>query len=182
MADLNAEPHPRFWHSAVSMQGKVYVRGGSSSNFDTDDGKRVLATTIEEYDPINHAWHQLITAGAFHPGLSAVACTSFGDHLYAYGGSDGIELHAVLSQLDIKTLIWTRLSSETADGPMRKDASGMVYFDSNKLAVIGGYADPSGSVQKGSTFVLNEFFNDGSGWSNEFHIFEMKSGKANNVS
>ena len=171
------EPCPRFWHSAVSMQGKIYVRGGSTPQFDTDGGKRELATTIEEYDPINQVWRQLETTGTFHPGLSAVACTAFGDYLYAYGGSDGSELHAVLSKLDIKTLVWTQLSVEALDGPMRKDASGLVLFDTSKLAVIGGYADPCGRIQRESTFVVNEYFNDGSGWTNEFHIFNITKGK-----
>ena len=171
------EPHPRFWHSASSVQGKVYVRGGSTPQFDTDEGKRELAATIEEYDPINQVWHQLKTTGAFHPGLSAVACTAFGDYLYAYGGSDGSELYAVLSELNIKTLVWRQLSIEALDGPMRKDAGGIVYFDTNKLVVIGGYADPCGRIQQGSTFVVNEYFNDGSGWTNEFHVFDIVKGE-----
>ena len=171
------EPCPRFWHSAVSVQGKVYVRGGSTPNFDTDEGKRELATTIEEYDPINQVWRQLKTSGTYHPGLSAVACATIGDHLYAYGGFDGSELHAVLSQLNVKTLVWTQLSADAVDGPLRKDAGGMVCFDTYKLAIIGGYADPSGPIQHGSTFVLNEFFNDGSGWTNELHVFDIMKGE-----
>ena len=171
------QPHPRFWHSAVSAQGKLYIRGGSTPAFDTDEGKRELATKIEEYDPIIHVWRQLETTGKYHPGLSAVACTAFGNRLYAYGGSDGSELHAVLSQLDLNTLRWTQLSSEAADGPMRKDACGIAYFDSGKLAVIGGYADPCGVKQQGSMFVLNEYFNDGSGWTNEFHVFDIIKGE-----
>ena len=171
------EPHPRFWHSAFSVQGKIYIRGGSTQHFDTDEGKKELATTIEEYDPVSQVWRQLKTTGPFHPGLSAVACTAFGDYLFAYGGSNGIELHAVLSQLNIKTLVWTQLSTESVDGPMRKDASGMVFFGDSKLAVIGGYADPCGQIQQGSTFVLNEYFNDGSGWTNEFHVFNVPEGE-----
>jgi hypothetical protein len=97
--------------------------------------------------------------------------------LYAYGGSDGSELYAVLSKLDIKTLVWTQLSVEALDGPMRKDAGGTACFDTDKLAVIGGYADPCGRIQQGSTFAVNEYFNDGSGWTNEFHIFNIMKGE-----
>ena len=53
----------------------------------------------------------------------------------------------------------------------------IVYFDTNKLAVIGGYADPCGRIQQGSTFVVNEYFNDGSGWTNEFHVFDIVKGE-----
>ena len=175
------EPRPRFWHSAVSVGGKVYVRGGSTPKFDTDEGKRELAATIEEFDPIHQVWRQLTTSGTLHPGLSAVACTTNGDLLYAYGGFDGRDLHCVLSQLNMKTLVWTRLCAGTADGPMRKDASGMVHFDDNKLALIGGYADPNGPIQQGSTFVLNEALNDGSGWTNEFHTFDIERGELSSV-
>lgn len=171
------QPQPRFWHSAFSVHGRIYVRGGSTAHFDTDEGKRELATTIEEYDPINHVWCQHKTVGAYHPGLSAVACTAFGDYMYAYGGSDGSELHAVLSQLDMKTLVWVQLSVEALDGPMKKDACGIVLYDTDKLAVIGGYADPYGRIQEESTFVVNEFFNDGSGWTNEFHVFNITKGE-----
>ena len=172
------EPHPRFWHSAVSWEGKVYVRGGSTPKFDTDEGKRELVSTLEQYDPINQVWRQLTTTGTFHPGLSAVACVTYGDHLYTYGGFDGRDVCGMLSQLNLRTLVWARLSQEAAaGGPMRKDACGMAHFGGDKLAVIGGYADPSGPIQAGSSFVLNERFNDGSGWTNEFHVFDIGKGK-----
>ena len=171
------EPQPRFWHSAVSCGGNIYVRGGSTPKFDTDEGRRELVTTIEEYDPIRRIWRQLTTTGELHPGLSAVACVTAGDHLYAYGGFDGRDVCGVLSQLNLKTLIWTRLSSQTAGGPMNKDASGMAhYINGDRLALIGGYADPNGPIQPGSTFVLNETVNYGSGWTNEFHVFDIKAG------
>ena len=171
------EPRPRFWHSAVSWRGKVYIRGGSTPKFDTDKGKRDLASTIEEYDPTNQVWRQLTTTGTLHPGLSAVACVTFGSHMYAYGGLGRRDLCDTLSKQNLKTLMWTQLSQEAAGGPMKKDACGMAHFDGDKLAVIGGYANPSGPIQPGSTFILNERFNWGSGWTNEIHIFDITKGK-----
>ena len=168
-----SEPRPRFWHTAVWVRGKVYVRGGSTPKFDTNEGKQELASKVEEYDPVNQAWRQLTTTGTLHPGLSAVACATSDEHLYAYGGFDGNDVCGVLSELNLKTLVWTRLSFEAEGGPMRKDASGMVYFDGEKLMLIGGYADPNGPIQQGSTFVLNEAVSDGSGWTNEFHVFKI---------
>lgn len=172
------EPQPRFWHSAVSTGQNVYVRGGSTPNFDTDEGRQELASKVEEYDSVNKAWRQLTTTGILHPGLSAVACATSGKHLYAYGGYDGSDVCGVLSKLNLETLVWTRLSFEAEGGPMRKDACGIVHFDGERLALIGGYADPSGPIQQGSTFVLNEAMNDGSGWTNEFHVFEISQGKS----
>ena len=98
--------------------------------------------------------------------------------MYTYGGFDGEHLYSVLSQLDLKTLVWSQLSSEAEleGGPMRKDASGMVHFNSDKFAVIGGYACPAGPIQPGSSFVQNSLFTDGTGWTNEFHVFDIKLG------
>ena len=144
----------------------------------SENFKQQLATSIEEFDPTKNAWRQLTTKGAPHPGLSAVACVSFGGYLYAFGGFDGELLYCTLSRLELKTLTWSKLSQAAMDedGPMRKDASGMVHFDSNKLAVIGGYGCPGdGSIQSGSLFIPNERFTDGTGWTNEVHVFNVSS-------
>ena len=78
--------------------------------------------------------------------------------------------------MESKTLTWSQLSAVAEDGPMRKDACGMVYFNSDKLAVVGGYGHPVGPVQLGSLFIPNERFADGSGWTNEIHIFDICAG------
>ena len=172
------EPCSRFWHSAVFAEGLVYIRGGSTADFNSERNfRQQLAKTIEQFDPIKDIWRQLTTKGDAHPGLSAVACASFGGYLYAFGGFDGEQLHCTLSRLELKTLTWSKLSAVAEDGPMRKDASGMVHFNSNKLAVIGGYGCPSdGSIQPGSLFIPNERFTDGTGWTNEIHVFDICAG------
>ena len=91
----------------------------------SEKSKQQLATSIEEFDPAKDVWRQLTTKGAPHPGLSAVACASFGGYLYAFGGFDGELLYCTLSRLELKTLTWSKLSAMDEDGPMRKDASGM---------------------------------------------------------
>ena len=170
------EPYSRFWHSAASSSGLVYIRGGSTANFNSENSRQQLAETIELFDPIKDFWRQLTTRGTPHPGLSAVACASFGGYLYTFGGFDGEQLHSTLSRLELKTLTWSQLSAVAEDGPMRKDASGMVHFDSNKLAVIGGYGHPAGPIQLGSSFIPNEKFTDGTGWTNEIHVFNVRAG------
>ena len=168
------EPCSRFWHFAVSSGGLVYIRGGSTADFNSGNSRQQLAKTIEQFDPTKEVWRQLKTKGVPHPGLSAVACVSFGGCLYTFGGFDGERLHCTLSQLELKTLTWSQLSA--AGGPMRKDACGMAYFNSNKLAVIGGYGHLAGPIQPGSLFIPNERFSDGTGWTNEIHIFNISAG------
>ena len=178
MAIPRYEPCSRFWHSAASVEGLVYIRGGSTTDFNSENSRKQLAKYIEEFDPTKDVWRQLTTKGAPHPGLSAVACTSFGGYLYTFGGFDGEQLHCTLSRLELKTLTWSQLSAVAEDGPMRKDASGMVHFNSDKLAVIGGYGHPASPIQPGSLFIPNERFTDGTGWTNEIHIFDICAGKS----
>ena len=172
------EPSSRFWHSAASVEGFLYIWGGNTLDFKLQNCRRELAGKIEKFDPVNDVWRQLKTTGTPHPGLSAVACASFGEYVYAYGGFDGEQLQGVLSQLDLKTLNWSQLSYvELADdGPMKKDACGMAHFSDDKLVLIGGYGYPTGPVQPRSLFVRNELFNDGTGWTNEIHIYNIHEG------
>ena len=51
-----------------------------------------------------------------------------------------------------------------------------MYVDGDKLAVIGGYGCPGdGPIQPGSLFIPNERFTDGTGWTNEVHVFNVSS-------
>ena len=180
------EPPPRFWHFSQLVRNKVYVGGGCVPEFKSEEGRNSLTRIIEQFDVSDRSWHRLVTKGTPHPGLSAVACASFGNYLYAYGGSNLQRLSGVLSQLDLDTLTWSQLSPETKDGPMRKDASGMVHFSEDKLAVVCGYAHPndlSNLKTGGSSDIKSEFIqrrirepaiNDVGGWTNEMHIFSIK--------
>ena len=79
------------------------------------------------------------------------------------------------------TFTWSRLSPETADGPMKKDASGMVHFGEDSLAVVCGYAHPrdplkhhGGSSDQKSTFIVRRGPSaEGDGWTNEMHVFNI---------
>ena len=72
-------------------------------------------------------------------------------------------------------MIWSLLSPETAaDGPMRKNACGMVLFHNDKLAVIGGIGCPTDPTQPGPTFIWSD--TDHSGSTNEFHVFNIAQG------
>ena len=60
----------------------------------------------------------------------------------------------------------------------RKVGCGIVHFNHNKLAVIGGYGYPTGPTQPGSAFIRKT---DGSGMSNEFHVFDISQGSQSRV-
>ena len=173
------EPAARYDHISFSIEGKVYLWGGQTQ--DTVSGSKddtiKLANCIEQFDPYLEVWSQLNTTGIPHPGLVCAACASSGEHVYMYGGFKD-EYKGILSCLNVKTLTWSRLSPDggTAGGPMRKAYCGMVHFNHDKLAVIGGYGLPTGPTQPGSTFVRDTKLNDGRGKTNEVHVFDLSQG------
>ena len=184
------EPSSRLCHVAAVSDGptsQVIVWGGQTLEFYSNDASRTqLASVIEQFDVHSEIWCQRHTSrGIPHPGLSFTACTSFGDNLFIYGGYYGgtaSSISGVLSCLNIKTLTWSQLCPEgTAGGPMRKASCGMVHFDHDKLAVIGGYGLPSGPTQPGSTFIRSTKFADGRGWTSEIHVFDLSQGSHGQV-
>ena len=52
----------------------------------------------------------------------------------------------------------------------------MVSFLQDKLAVFGGYGIPTGPTQPGARFTMDTHHTDGSGWSNELHVFTNTEG------
>ena len=180
--DDESTPTSRFWHFSQLVESNVYIGGGNIQKFKSKKGRAHLARTIEQFNVEERTWRQLETTGDHHPGLTGVACASFGKYLFAYGGNSSERLNGALSQLDLETLTWSQLSPETADGPMRKDASGMAHFGEDNLAVVCGYAEPrdptkynGGSSDHGSRFIERPGPSaEGGGWTNEMHIFNRK--------
>ena len=172
------EPTSRFWHHAFLHGGQIYVRGGRTPHFRSEQGQ--LASTFEQFDPMKEVWQPIDTEGTPHPGLSQAACVCVDDVLYMYGSD-----RKVLSQLEMKPFRWSELwaTSDLDDGstPMIKDACGIVHFADGHLAVFGGYACRSGPLQPGSEFILNTYGNENEGWTNEFHVFNIKQGKGYTV-
>ena len=181
------EPASRSSHCQASSsgEGRVYAWGGLILEFESGskDDRIKLAGHIEQFDPYLEIWSQLNTGGTPHPGLFDAACTSFGDCLYMYGGVTLKKYKGCLSYLNMKTLTWSLLCGpEACGGPMIKQGCGMVHFKEGKLAVIGGYGYPSGSIQPGSSFMRDPKFKDWTrGWSNEFHVFDISQGSHSQV-
>ena len=121
---------------------------------------------------------QHFTDGTPHPGVYSMACTASEGHLYAYGGYDDIERHAVLSKLDVSTFNWSLLSPQDPSvGPIRKWECGLVCFNGYMLTLFGGYGIPNDSTQSGSEFIQDERYKEKRGWTNELHVFDTRKGK-----
>ena len=167
-------PSPRFWQHSFEYEGMVYIRGGRTANFEEE--RRRLETIFECFDPIHKTWQQIETKGPPHPGLTQAACICVDGIFYIYGSCE----QKVLSQLDLKTMVWSRLweGSEKDDGkvPMSKAAGGMVYLKGGYLGLFGGYARPTGTLQPGSEWTPNPY-EKAKGWTNEFHLFNINESK-----
>ena len=177
-------PEARFWHTSQCVGDRVYVWGGQTKIY----GQGKIAV-LEEFDCNERSWCTLTDIkGDSHPGVSQVACVSFGDFLYLYGGNDGKNYNNILSKLDLKKKSWLQLSTKDASmSPMKKDACGMAHFTTQdgeqKLIVMCGYASHDRcSTDAASDFSRNKntkFITDHpevTGWTNEIHMFDTAKG------
>ena len=170
------EPAPRFSHGAASIGRRCCLWGGCIQAF-SEGGRRKLASTVEIFDPYLETWEKHHTMGVPPLGMYHGACTSLLDSFYWFGGWDGSSYYNSLHRLDTTTLEWRELHPlYQADWPMRKSGCAMVSFLQDKLAVFGGYGIPTHPTQPGAMFTKDTYYRDGSGWSNELHVFNTTEG------
>ena len=169
------EPLPRYFHIPGSIGSKVVVQGGRTKDF-SEKSKQQLTSVVEIFDPYSELWEQRqVTGDAPSPGTYIAASTSLHDDLFSFGGLYDRDYFNLLHRLDTKTWRWCQLSPQNAEGaPMPKYGCGMISFR-DSLGVFGGYGTPRGPTEPHS-FIRNTRFTDGRGWTNEFHIYQLKEG------
>ena len=173
------QPSPRFYHHAAQVGEKSYLWGGITQDFSLSS-RQTLASEIEIFDVFSETWKTRTATGAPPPGLIGGACTVVSETLYHFGGTDGQSRYNTLHCLDTLSLNWRELhdhAQNPADQPMPKSGCGLVtYKDTASLAVFAGYGIPCYPTQPGATFIQNTKYTDGSGWTNEFHLFNLTNG------
>ena len=170
------EPLPRFCHVSQSVGSKVLVQGGRTKDF-SEKSRQHLSSVVETFDPYSELWEQRQVEGdAPSPGTYAAASASLHDDLFTLGGLYDREKELnTLHRLDTKTWRWCQLSPQNAEGaPMPKCACGMISFG-DSLGVFGGHGLPRRLTEPRS-FIKDTRCTDGSGWTNEFHIYHLKEG------
>ena len=169
------EPLPRSRHISVCVGSKVLVQGGWTKDF-SEKSRQHLSTVVEIFDPCSELWEQKQVKGdGPQPGTYGSASASLHDDLFSFGGFCDGNLINTLHRLDTKTWHWYQLSPQNADGaPMPKAGCGMISFR-NGLGVFGGFVIPRGPTEPHS-FIKNTRFTGGSGWTNEFHIYNLSEG------
>ena len=170
------EPLPRCVHISGSVGSKVVVQGGRTKDF-SEKSRQQLTSVVEIFDPYSELWEQRqVTGDAPSPGTYVSASASLHDDLFSFGGADdrGYFVNTV-HRLDTKTWRWCQLSPQNAEGAaMPKAGCGMISFR-DSLGVFGGFGIPRGPTEPQS-FIKNTRFTDGRGWTNEFHIYQLKEG------
>ena len=165
------EPKPRRFHYAGAVGGESFIFAGVTADFVKT--KEELSSTIEVFDQYLEQWRQLKTTGSPPKGLyGGGCCVSPSGDLYMYGGTDGSSGRGGLYKLS--SLKWSQLSGESdVNSPMKKTGCGMVCFNKNKVAVIGGYGPPPASLQPGASFIKDKRYTDGPWYTNEVNIFNI---------
>ena len=168
-------PSPRYQHFSASCGVKVVIWGGIIKDFMKNQER--LGTVIETFDPFLERWEQQPTTGAPPLGLYEGACTSILDSLYTYGGWDGSSIQSGLYRLCTSAMKWRKLEERIPqDGPMRKAGCQMVPVNDSVLALFGWYGIHGGTNQPGSSFIESKKDLLGRGWTNEYHLFDVKKG------
>lgn len=169
---------PRYDHVSAQVGTKVLVYSGGTQDRSEQSNQR-LASVVEVFDPRRELWEAKRTTGELPtPGLYSAASALLNDDLFTYGGLDGKGYEvASLHRLDTKTYHWFKLSPENAkeEAPMAKFGAAMIACGED-LALFGGHGFPRGPTQPGSSLVKDTRYSDGSGWTNEFHIYHFNEG------
>ena len=168
MASPLYEPPPRWGHSSSIVEGNLLMYGGRTKDF-----YHQVENTINLFDPYKEKWTTHKTTGTDPIRIYNAASAQLGNNYYLYGGFDGHDYMGCLYQFDST---WTTLKENHNNAPMRKSGCRITTYSEN-LICTGGYGIPSGLHQLQSQFILDNYYDDGSGWTNELHSFNLKEGE-----
>jgi N-acetylneuraminic acid mutarotase len=109
---------------AVALDGRIYVPGGITS-----DGQ--MSDRLEIYAPEDASWD---TGGSLPRGICAYAIASYGEHIYLFGGWDGISYVPQSYRYDPDLETWETLTPL----PTARAFSGAGVVR-ERIYVVGGY-------------------------------------------
>ena len=123
------------------------------------------ATTIGIFNPTNEEWTLQPTIGTPPPGLEDGGCASIGNDLYCFGGSYRSSRFNDLHKLNLETFQWSKVHprNDQTNWPMPKTGCGFVTISQRTLCCFGGNTGNSG-------------------WTNEFHLYDVQEGTSYNNS
>ena len=116
------------------------------------------------YDVESERWMVQPTTGPPPLGQYGGGCTTVMNHLYCFGGYDRfLSKTNDLYKMNCQSFKWSKIHprSERSLWPSKKAYCGLIAVDETTLACFGG--------------------NGESGYTNEFHLFDLKQGATINV-
>ena len=169
------EPEPRYGSRATVVGQSVFMYRGVLQAYQ-GKSKVTVCSRCEVFNGDSSEWIRMDTVGSKPDAYQYFSTTSIGDHIYYYGGYDGTTNTDQLLELDSRTMKLKELIPRNSnEGPMKKRDCGLVSFRNDRLLVWGGYGIHT-TTQPGSRFVPDTARTDGSGWTNELHCYDIKSG------
>ena len=172
MASPLYEPPPRWGHFSSIVEGNLLMYGGRTKDFYNQ-----VENTINLFNPYEEKWTTHKTTGTDLIRIYDAASAALGKNFYLFGGFNGQEYIGYMYHLDSTWNITTMDDLEHHNNaPMRKRGSKMICHKEN-LICFGGRGIPSAPHQLQSQFILDKYYDDGRGWTNELHSFNLKEGE-----
>ena len=163
------EPPARYGSFSAESGGLHYIWRGKGLDLSVPQ-----EISVKIYNPKTELWTSQITTGPPPAGVFDGGCTATESHLCCFGGiGEPMRRSSDLHMLNLKTYQWKKAKLKTCP-PLRKNGCGLIEVDEKTLGCFGGYG--LGSKQPSSTFIGNPKATDGSGWTNEFHLFDIQKG------
>ena len=165
------EPSARYGSFSAESGGLHYIWRGRGLSVPQE-------SSVNIYNPTTELWTSQVTTGPPPTGVFDGACTATESHLYCFGGiGESMRRNSDLHKLNLKTYQWSKVQAGndlSAVPGLRKNGCGLIKIDEKTLGCFGGYG--LGSKQPGSIFTGNAKASDGSGWTNELHLFDTQKG------
>ncbi|CAH2067199.1 unnamed protein product [Thlaspi arvense] len=144
-------PGKRWGHTCNAVKGGrfLYVFGG----FGRDD---CLTNQVHVLDAETQIWTQPVIKGVPPSPRDSHSCTTVGDKLFVFGGTDGINYLKDLHILDTSSHTW-RIQDVRGEGPEGREAHSAVLVD-KRIFIFGGCGKSSGSddeVFYNDLYILN---------------------------
>ena len=138
--------------------------------------KKSVTTEVGIYRKETECWTMQKTTGRPPHAMCNGGCVSIGKSMFCFGGDIDNRIVGTLSNdlhmLNLETFKWSEF--HPLEKPLCKSGCGLVAVDEKTLGCFGGFG--YGPTQQGSTFIRNPFYSNGGGWTNEFHLFDVKTG------
>ena len=137
-------------------------------------GEKAATTAVGIFRTETECWSIQKTTGCPPHAVCSGGCASIGKNMFCFGGD--IDSSGTLSNdlhvLNLETFKWSEL--HPLEKPLCKSGCGLVAVDERTLGCFGGF--DYGPTQQRSTFIRNPYYSNRSGWTNEFHLFDVKTG------